>query len=407
MQTQHDLRTQKAIRICVMAPALPPAIGGAESGAEAYIISLARVGVVIDLMTASDPDVEIVNAVYQSGGEVFTVPLEIPGEKVGWEYQTFSRSEQLDTILSERSPDVVHTFSHDTALSAAICMEEIQRPPLLVGSFSEMATESTEMGDRRSHFIYGLQRLDAIVAPSRFYGDIAKRYGILPEHLAIIPPGIDCPRFEAGSRKIGRKFLDVPDEEFLLVCPGRMSPRKGQIDLIRALRIVHSQGLKFRAVFTGSIHSGDPDYHEQLIQAIDQMELSECVNLQLGLPKSIMPHILASASIVVQPSHWEGLGTAALESMAAGTTLVLTSTSGFSEIARHLETAYMVPPEDPNALARAILWLAKDERTRTTIAHRAREHVRSNFSMDVLAKRALAYLESLLYRMTRTGRQPE
>src|SRR3989442_328305 len=64
-----------------------------------------------------------------------------------------------------------------------------------------------------------------------------------------------------------------------------------------------------------------------------------------------VPACLAAADVVAQPSLMEGLGVAALETMAAERALVASRVGGLAEVVVHEETGLLVPPGDPGALA--------------------------------------------------------
>jgi glycosyltransferase involved in cell wall biosynthesis len=76
---------------------------------------------------------------------------------------------------------------------------------------------------------------------------------------------------------------------------------------------------------------------------------------------------MAKASIVVVPSRWpEPFGLTALEAIASGAALITTGSGGLAEIAG--DAAVYVPPNDPTALAAAIIALANDEPRRAALA---------------------------------------
>ena len=75
----------------------------------------------------------------------------------------------------------------------------------------------------------------------------------------------------------------------------------------------------------------------------------------------------------VQPSRerTETFGLALLEAMAAGVPVVATDVSGLTDLVDHETTGLLVPPEDPDALAGAVVRLLTDERARRGVARLA------------------------------------
>ncbi|MBP7690304.1 MAG: glycosyltransferase [Anaerolineales bacterium] len=84
----------------------------------------------------------------------------------------------------------------------------------------------------------------------------------------------------------------------------------------------------------------------------------------VGLSGAALRAYYNSLDIFVSPSWSEGFGLPGLEALACGVPLVTTDSGGVREYARHEATALVVPPRDPDALAHAILRLAREPELR-------------------------------------------
>jgi glycosyltransferase involved in cell wall biosynthesis len=84
---------------------------------------------------------------------------------------------------------------------------------------------------------------------------------------------------------------------------------------------------------------------------------------QKPLPEDI-PRVYSSASVFVSSSWYEGFGLPGLEAMACGVPVVTTDSGGVREYAINEETALVVPPRDPRALADAVIRVLGDESLR-------------------------------------------
>ena len=73
-----------------------------------------------------------------------------------------------------------------------------------------------------------------------------------------------------------------------------------------------------------------------------------------------MPALLSLMDVFAVPSHSEGLSLAMLEALAVGRPVVATRVGGLAEVLRHEQTALLVPPCEPAALAAAALRLLGD-----------------------------------------------
>ncbi len=92
--------------------------------------------------------------------------------------------------------------------------------------------------------------------------------------------------------------------------------------------------------------------------------------------------ILNELMLLVHPSRQEPLGRVLLESAASGVAVVATDVGGTGEIfPPGLEAACLVPPDDPHALANAILRLAADEALRQRLAAAARKRAEEVFDI--------------------------
>lgn len=105
-----------------------------------------------------------------------------------------------------------------------------------------------------------------------------------------------------------------------------------------------------------------------------------------GIPQEGMARKYSSADIFVEGSWQAGWNNPAAEAMACGVPVVCTDIGGVKDFAFDGETALLVPPKDPRAMASAILRLAGDERLRESLAARALKHIRT-FDWDESAER--------------------
>ena len=91
------------------------------------------------------------------------------------------------------------------------------------------------------------------------------------------------------------------------------------------------------------------------------------------------------ADVFVLPSLSEGSPNALLEAMACGLPIVATRVGGVPEIAVDGETALLVPPEDPVALARAIDRLLRDRALAARLGSAARATVLTRYTPELRA----------------------
>jgi len=100
--------------------------------------------------------------------------------------------------------------------------------------------------------------------------------------------------------------------------------------------------------------------------------------------------------LLVLPSLNEGMGRVLLEAQAMGKPVIGTRVGGIPEVIREGETGLVVPPQDPEALANAILKLLKDEKKRQAMGEAARRWVDEKFGVHEMVTKISRLYEELL-----------
>ena len=120
--------------------------------------------------------------------------------------------------------------------------------------------------------------------------------------------------------------------------------------------------------------AGDGEHREALVARTAALGLSPAVAFLGRADAGRVQALLAGARALVVPSTYEGMPLVVLEAMAAGVPVVASRVSGIPEVVVDGETGWLVPPEDPEALAAALTAVLADpaEAARRGAAGRAR-----------------------------------
>ena len=173
-----------------------------------------------------------------------------------------------------------------------------------------------------------------------------------------------------------------------VVAVGRMVPKKGFGVLVEAVADLTARGVELELVVAGE-DGPDAAMIRRLVaeRCPDAVQftgpLSQCELLALYRGADVF----ALACRVDADGDRDGIPNVMVEAMAAGLPVVSTAVSGIPELVRDGENGLLVPPEDPGALASALLRLATDGSLRQRLAAAGRETVAERFDGDVLARR--------------------
>jgi glycosyltransferase involved in cell wall biosynthesis len=179
--------------------------------------------------------------------------------------------------------------------------------------------------------------------------------------------------------RLARVVNGVPTERFVPLGPAGGEPtllylggrerRKGWEDLATALEGLGDRTWRLRLGGQGSediAHAFDPDRIEVLGR------LDEDATLEA----------LQDADVFVLPSRAEGLPLALLEAMSCGAACIASGTDGMLEAVEDGRTGLLVPPQDPDALARALRRLIDDANLRNSLGRAARVAAVERFSLS-------------------------
>ena len=201
-----------------------------------------------------------------------------------------------------------------------------------------------------------VERFDHVVALSENQKQRLMQSGIESARLSVVPNTIDRAGIaEKAASQSGDLELDgglVESGRFLIIV-GRLSREKGHTVMVDAMKKIHARFPDVKLIMIG-----DGQEKENLENQIRRLELESAVILP-GFSREV-PYYLTKASILVNPSHSEEMPNIVLEGRALRTPIVATDVGGGSEIVPPGNGALLVPKNDSDAMAAAILRILDD-----------------------------------------------
>ncbi len=199
-----------------------------------------------------------------------------------------------------------------------------------------------------------------------------------------------CPRQPSAAL---REELGIPTGGRVLTIVSRLTPWKGHVVLLRAMRQVLARHSDTTLLIVGEAAFWNADYVGELEDLAGELGVREATRFT-GYRQDI-PDLLALTDVFVLPSTDEPFGRVIVEAMAMELPVVATATGGVPEIVKQGETGLLVPPEEPTVLAEAIIRLLEDGELRREMGTRGRERVLAHFD----ARRTVRQVQELYERL--------
>ena len=206
--------------------------------------------------------------------------------------------------------------------------------------------------------------------------------------------GIDTQRFY-NAAAISRNKIGLDDNQFVIVFSGRLTPEKGILELILAIKNIRST-INCKLLIIGASAYGKDKQPTPFIQKLknETESINESVLYTGFVDYKDIPSYLKATDIAVVPSMWEEpFGLTVVEAMAAGLPLITTRSGGIPEICEGIAT--IVERENiVDNLAAAILDLYQHPGKRAAMAKASLERSKL-FDKETYAKNFFTALENI------------
>jgi glycosyltransferase involved in cell wall biosynthesis len=298
---------------------------------------------------------------------------------------------QLRRFLRNSRPDVVHAhLEWSCHLAGALVLSLGRDRPRLV--------LQTDNDPRRYAALHrGLARrigplADAHVVPGRsIAGAMRELVGRPLPGLAVIPLGIRPENFQAeraDPHEVARLRAGAPA---VIGAVGRLAPQKNLSVLLQALPRLLPEVPNLRVLLVGS---------GPLRGALEReaADLGVAGAVRFSGVRTDLATVYAALDVLAFPSAHEGQGLVLLEAMAARVPVVASAVSGVADVVTHGRNGLLVPVNEPEALAAAILRVLRDAPLRHVLAEGGLEQLRDRFNVRNMVEATERLYRRLLAR---------
>ncbi len=344
-------------------------VGGAQRQLVELVRALDPNEFAVEVISLSDGRTAHAEAIRQAG-----IPLHVIPQSGFWSWPTLIR---LTRLLRARHPALVQTWLFTADLYGRLAARAAGVPVVI-------STVRNVDDEKPWHYV-AIDRVlagatDAFVVNAQVVGErLRRREGVPARKIHTIYNGVDLSAFDpAQTDGAVRATLEAPPEAVVIGAIGRLAVQKDHATFLRAAALVHA-----RVPEAWFVIVGNGPLHEELNRLIAALGLSgcahvmdECTNIQ---------ELLAALDISIISSRYEGCCNVILESMAMAKPVVATAVGGNPELVVPEATGLLVPVNDPQALAEAILRLVGDRTHAQAMGREGRRRVEAHFTIPRMA----------------------
>ena len=319
---------------------------------------------------------------------------------------------KLHRLFRTLAPAIVHT--RNIAAMEAQLPAALARVPVRIHGEHGWDVQDANGGKRSHHlqrrfFSPLVHRYVALSGEIRRY--LEDRIAVPSDRIAQICNGVDTTRFVPRNRQAARsgpiaeRFAG--DHLFVVGTAGRLAQVKHQRLLIEAFMRAHrlvtgrEPGLAGRMAL---VIAGDGPDRASIEQQVAASGIAD--RIWIAGERDDVPALLAGLDLFVLPSLAEGISNTILEAMACGVPVVATRVGGNAELVVEGSTGTLVPSDDADAMADAIVSHAIDRDRAKQQGDNARALAVSRFSIDTMTARYADLYDTLLESRCRPTMNP-
>ncbi|GAA1984777.1 glycosyltransferase family 4 protein [Catenulispora subtropica] len=384
--------TGRGMRVLMLSWEYPPVVvGGLGRHVHALARNLARAGHQVTVATRHAPGApleEVVEGVrvVRAPEDPPAIPFDTP-HLLAWT-MAFNHTLTRAALSAAEGGEFDLVHAHDWLVThTAVTMKDHLRVPLVA------TVHATEAGRHQGWLPGDLNRAihsvecwlgseaERVLVCSRYMGrEVDALLGVPEAKTAIIPNGVDMPRWRPDPAEVAASRSRYADSGPLIGFAGRLVYEKGVQHLLHAVPELRRRHPGLRVVI-----AGDGPQRGELEATAGQLGLHREVSFTGFVPAPGLSSTMASTDAMVVPSIYEPFGLVALEAAAAGAPLAVSETGGLAEIVEPGVTGLRFRARDTEALAESVSSLISDRASAQSMATAAHAMVRDRYGWSSVA----------------------
>lgn len=226
-----------------------------------------------------------------------------------------------------------------------------------------------------------LMLADAIMALSKHEEEVLRRLGVPKQKITVIPLCVDPALLGPDLVRSTENGFARPAILFI----GQLKYRKGFDILARAMPAIVERFPEASILVV--THS--PVHLKTLQEMVEANGTAAHLHILTSVDDAEKARLYLTADVLVLPTRYEGFGLPLVEAMAVGCPVISTNLPVVDEIVESEVNGLLVPPEDPEALAEAVIAMLEDGSKRSAMVQAGRETIVEKFSPEMFVQRVL------------------
>jgi|GEM_PF-4984826 glycosyltransferase involved in cell wall biosynthesis len=237
-----------------------------------------------------------------------------------------------------------------------------------------------------------IKHVDKVIAVSNYILYTLLRNGVKPQKIVVIPEMMDSTILRLNKDKsIARKNLGLSDRGKVVLFGGfAFDFRKGSNVLLKAIPVVLKRMPHVKFIITGNVPSEE-------MRTINSSDFKQKIFLTGPIPRSKMLDVYAAADIVVFPSVLpEPFGLVLVEALYMKRPVIASKVGGIKDVIKDKQNGILINPNDPYALAAAIVQLLNNKKLIERLGDAGRETVEKKFCENAIIPKIIKVYQGLV-----------